>query len=121
MEVKIDTKEILHVITVEESKLAANMTEEIRNSLMVFLTLPTKNVVLNFENVDEIEHNAAVTLLNIQQAFYDASKSMVFCNMKNDVERFFEELGLVKDLNVTPTVTEACAIVQMEEIEREFL
>jgi anti-anti-sigma regulatory factor len=121
MEVKIDTKEILHVITIEERKLAAIMTEEVKKSLLFYIDQPIKNVVINFSNVDEIEQPVAITLLNIQQAFYDASSSMVFCNIKPGVEKFFEEQGILEDLNVTPTVSEACDIVQMEEIEREFL
>ena len=121
MEVKIDTKEILHVITIEEKKLAANMTEEIKNPLLFYLDQPIKNIVVDFAKVDEIEQPAAITLLNIQQAFYDAGSSMVFCNLKPDVEKFFENQEILKDLNVTPTVSEACDIVQMEEIEREFL
>jgi anti-anti-sigma regulatory factor len=121
MEVKINTKEILHVITIEQGKLAANMTEELKQSLLFYLDQPIKNVVVSFSNVDEIEQPVAITLLNIQQAFYDAGHSMVYCDMKQEVEKFFEEQGILKDLNVTPTVSEACDIVQMEEIEREFL
>ncbi len=121
MEVKIDTKQILHVITIVENKLSANMTEEIKKSFLSFLEKPVKNVVVNFENITEIEETVATTLSNIQQAFYDASQSMVFCNFQPQVENFFEENEILEDLNVTPTVSEACDIVQMEEIEREFL
>jgi anti-anti-sigma regulatory factor len=121
MEVKIDTKEKMHVITIVERKLAANMAADIKNQLLFYLQQPVKNVVLNFENVEEIEQDAAVTLLNIQQAFYDASSSMVFCNFRPDVEDFLEQQELLEDMNVTPTISEAGDIVQMEEIEREFL
>jgi anti-anti-sigma regulatory factor len=121
MEVKIDTKEILHVITIEERNLAANMTEEVKKSLLFYLDQPVKNIVVSFRNVDEIEQSAAITLLNIQQAFYDAGNSMVFCELKPEVEGFFEEQEILENMNVTPTISEASDIVQMEEIEREFL
>ncbi len=120
MKVKIDTKEKMHVITIEESILAANMTEDIQKTLLIYLENQVKNVVLNFEQVNEIDETAANTLLNIQQSFYDNSNSMVFCNLQKEVERFLEEKELLEIMNVTPTESEAWDIVQMEEIEREL-
>jgi len=121
MEVKIDTKEKMHVITIVARKLAANMAADIKNELLFYLGQPIKNVVLSFENVDGIEQTAAFTLLNIQQAFYDAGSSMVFCNFHADVEKYLEQQEFLEEMNVTPTISEAGDIVQMEEIEREFL
>jgi len=121
MKVKIDTKEKMHVITIVEKKLYANMTEDIRDTFLSCLEKPVKNVVINFEEVEEIDETAAITLLNIQQAFYDNSNSMVFCKLQPEVEKILEEKELLEEMNVTPTVSEACDIVQMEEIEREFL
>ena len=51
MKVKIDTKEKMHVITVEEGKLTANMTEDLQNTLLPYLEKPVKNVVLNFDDM----------------------------------------------------------------------
>jgi hypothetical protein len=41
--------------------------------------------------------------------------------MQKPVEEVFEQMELLDILNVTPTESEAWDIVQMEEIEREFL
>ncbi len=49
MKVKIDTKEKMHVITVEEEKLSANMTEEIKETFLKYLDEPTSNVIVNFK------------------------------------------------------------------------
>jgi hypothetical protein len=46
---------------------------------------------------------------------------MVFCNLADDVSDFLDENDLLEILNITPTESEAWDIVQMEEIEREFL
>ncbi len=120
MKVKIDTKEKMHVITIEESKLTANMTENLQKSLLPYLKNPIKNVVVNFENINEIDRPAANTLIEIQQNFYDAKNSMVFCKLRPQVEKFLEENDFLEMMNVTPTESEAWDIVQMEEIEREF-
>ena len=41
--------------------------------------------------------------------------------MQKSVEKFLEQNNLLEMLNVTPTQSEAWDIVQMEELEREFL
>ena len=121
MKVKIDTKEKMHVITVEEAKLAANMTEEIKETFLKFLEEPVANMVVNFEKVSEIEEEPAKAFALIQQRFYEENHSMVFCNLQPQVSDFFDQNGLLEILNVTPTESEAWDIVQMEEIEREYL
>ncbi len=120
MKVKIDTKEKMHVIKVEEEKLSANMTEDIQKMFLSYLNDGIKNVIINFEPVNEIDEKAAATFLSVQQAFYDKGHSMVFCNFKPRVEKFLDAKELLEIMNVTPTVSEACDIVQMEEMEREL-
>ena len=41
--------------------------------------------------------------------------------MKKPVEDFLDSVNLLEMMNTTPTESEAMDIVQMEEIEREFL
>ena len=121
MKVKIDTKEKFHVITPKDPVLSANMTEELNQMLLPYLEKEIKNVVLKLGMVKEIDKSVAETILNLQQTFYDKNTSFVICEMKKPVETFFEQLELLEALNVTPTESEAWDIVQMEEIEREFL
>lgn len=121
MKFKIDTKEKMHVITIEEPELAANMTGELRKTLLPFRTASVKNLVVSLEKVIKVDESSAESLINIQQAFYDANNSLVFCNLQPRVEKFLEEKELLELMNVTPTESEAWDIVQMEEIEREFL
>ena len=120
MKVKIDTKEKFHVITIDESDLPANMTEELNETLLAFLNQPIKNIIINFCNVEKIDASVANALVTIQQTSYDANSSMVICNIQPKVEKYLDETELLELMNVTPTESEAWDIVQMEEIEREF-
>ena len=120
MKVKIDTKEKMHVIKVEATKLAANMTEDFEKLLLPDLDTEVRNLVINFENVEEIDKRIADFLVDIQQKFYDAKNSMVFCNFQTQVEDFLEKEESLEIMNVTPTESEAWDIVQMEEIERDL-
>ena len=121
MKVKIDTKEKFHVIAPEEPVLSANMTEDLKKKLLSYTSGENKNVVLKLGTVKEMDKTAAEMILDVQQTFYDNNASFVICEMQKPVEEIFEQLDLLKELNFTPTESEAWDIVQMEEIEREFL
>ncbi len=121
MKVKIDTKEKMHVITIDEEKLSANMTEEIEKTFLKYLEDPVPNVIVDFKKVSETELLPAKSLALIQQKFYEENHSMVFCNLNANVSDFLDKNDLLEILNITPTESEAWDIVQMEEIEREYL
>jgi anti-anti-sigma factor len=121
MQVKIDTREKFHVITIKEPQLAANMTAELENSLLPLLKREVKNVVLNLEDIKNMDDAAADWLVKTQQNFYEQNASFVVCCLQPAVEDWLDKKELLEVMNVTPTESEAWDIVQMEEIEREFL
>ncbi len=121
MNVKIDTKEKFHVISPLEPNLAANMTGELRQSLLKLLQKDVKNVIFNCTDIQNMDVAAAETLVRIQQQFYEQNSSFVVCGLQPAVEKSLDESGLLELMNTTPTESEAYDIVQMEEIERELL
>ena len=121
MKVKIDTKEKMHVITLEEYKLTENMTGEVEKSFLKYLQESIQNLVVRMKNVKEIELSPANALVSVQQAFYETNHSLVFCELQPAVSDFLDKNELLEIMNVTPTESEAWDIVQMEEIERELM
>jgi anti-anti-sigma factor len=121
MQVKIDTKEKFHAITILEGLLAANMTAALDDILLPILQNDVKNVVLILKDIQNIEDAAAGRLVRIQEAFYDSGVSFVICELRPQVEKKLENTGLLELLNVVPTASEAGDIVQLEEVERELL
>ena len=121
MQVKIDTREKFHAITILEPVLAANMTEDLEKTLTPFLNGDVKNIVLILKDIQIVEEAAAEGLVKIQQAFYDNGSSFVICELTPAVEKSLEDNSLLEMMNVTPTESEAWDIVQMEEVERELL
>ena len=121
MNVKIDTKEKFHVITLPGPQITATMTAELSDSLLPYLQNDVKNVILNMKEVSEIEILAAETLVKVQQRFYEKNASFLICEMQAPVEKSLETAGLLEMMNCTPTESEAWDIVQMEEIERELM
>jgi len=121
IEVKTDTKEKFHVISVAATNLSANMTEELCTGLNNYLQQDIKNIVLKLTNVKEMDEEGAESLVKIQQKFYESGASFVICELTPALEEFLDGKNLLELMNVTPTESEASDIVQMEEIERELL
>jgi anti-anti-sigma regulatory factor len=121
MKVKIDTKEKMHVITVEEEELTANMTEQLMKQVHSYLDSPIQNVILIFSKVKKISLECLNLLLSMQQSFYKVGHSMVFCEFQTNIEELLRQHQLIDKMNITPTESEAWDMVQMEEIERELL
>jgi anti-anti-sigma regulatory factor len=121
MNVKTDTKEKFHAITITDTSLSASMTEEIGTCLLSHLQNEVTNVVLILKNVTNVEREAAEKLVQVQQQFYENSASFVICELQKQVEDFLDKEELLELMNATPTESEAWDIVQMEEIERELM
>ena len=121
MNVKIDTKERFTVITPEEAHLSVNMTEELNQLLLGYLQKDIPHVILKMETVQTVDELMAENIASVQQQFYENNCSFVICNLKKEVVQLLEEKELLELMNVTPSESEAWDILQMEEIEREFL
>ncbi|HEY5773513.1 MAG TPA: STAS domain-containing protein [Chitinophagaceae bacterium] len=121
MNFKIDTKDKFHVITVAGPTLSAVMAEQLSKDLASILNTSNKNIILSLKEVQETDVQAGELLVQLQQKFYDQNASFVICEIGKDVEELLDGKNLLELINSTPTESEAWDIVQMEEIEREFL
>ena len=121
MIVKIDTKEKFTVITPEETRLSANMTEELSNLLLSYLQKDIPHIVFNMHIVETADEPVCETLSAIQQQFYEQDHSFVISNMPAAIEKILRDKDLLDTMNITPSESEAWDIVQMEEVERELL
>ena len=121
MDFKIDTKEKMHVISIEENILTANMTEALEKLLVPYLDHSIKNIVINLKEIKQFDDEIACKLAEIQNTFYTAGHSMVICELDKEIQKELDEKDLLDQLNIVPTESEAWDMVQMEEIEREYL
>ena len=121
MEVKIDTKEKFHVITLLQPELSATMTGELSDLLLPLLHSDIKNIVLNLKELKSIDNISAENLVKVQQKFYENNASFVICEIQTPIEEFLDKSQLLEMMNMTPTESEAWDVIQMEEIERELL
>jgi anti-anti-sigma factor len=120
MNVKISTNGKFHAITIQETELAANMTEDLRNCLIPFLQNGVKNIILIFKDIQKIDSAAARELLQIGNRFHGSGASFVLCELQPSVKRIFDLDEQFEGLPITPTFSEAADLVYLEEIEREM-
>src|SRR6516164_5712144 len=106
MNVKIDTREKFHVITILEKGFAANMTAELDNCLLPLLQNGVKNVILNLKDIQNIDNAAAERLTELQQTFYDNNASFVICCLSDDLEETLDEYGFLELMNCNPIESE---------------
>ena len=120
MKFKIDTKEVFHVITIEEKDLSANMAAILMPVIDDKQQEDLKNLVLNFKEVQTIDPTFKDLLETIRDTQYGQQKSFVVCEMSAKVKEQLKIENGFERFHVTPTESEAWDIVQMEEIEREL-
>jgi anti-anti-sigma factor len=121
MQVKTNTKERFHVITVNHPSLSADMAAELSDLLLAYLQNDVKNIILNLKELQSLDEIAAEKIVKLQQNFYEKNASCVICEIQKPIEDFLDSVNLLEIMNTTPTESEAMDIVQLEEIEREFL
>ena len=121
MNVKIDTKEKFTVIVPKESDISANMTDQLAETLLPYLSKEIPHIVLNMKDVNSISDEAAEMIAHLQHQFYEQNVSFIVCELQNKVESSFEGMELLDTMNITPTESEAWDILQMEEVEREIM
>lgn len=120
LKVKIDTKEIFHVICIEETVLTANMAEKLDELVAKLQTDDEKSLVIDLKNVEQIDISVPENFIDLHNKTYGKSKSLVFCHVHAAVKQVIDANTEPESLNITPTESEAWDIVQMEEIEREL-
>lgn len=120
LNVKIDTKEIFHVITPLNTSISANMSEELNKTIIKTQESENKSIVLNLGHVSEVEAPLLKSLTQLEMHFKGIQKSFVICNIREELKQNPSFSQQLTELNLAPTESEAWDIVQMEEIEREL-
>jgi anti-anti-sigma factor len=120
MQVKTNTKERFHVITVADPALTADMAAELSDLLLAYLQNDVKNVILNLKELQSLDEIAAERLVKLQQNFYEKNSSFVICEIRKPVEDFLDNVNLLEVMN-DANRKRSYGHCAMEEIEREFL
>ena len=117
MHFKIDTKEKFTVIRVANIQFGDKLALEVYTFCENLLSGPVKNVILDFGEIESIVTGAVPILKELQNKFVESGASFVVCCCPKAMSSILQS----SELNLVPTESEAWDMVQMEEMEREFL
>ena len=121
MNFKLSTKEKFHEIDINETALSANLTAGFYETVASFLEKEPFNIILLFSNVNQVDEAIAHHLKELHQLFYTNGQSFVLTEINKQVLDTLISANIADELNITPTLSEAWDMVQMEEVERELL
>ncbi|MDA3616462.1 STAS domain-containing protein [Polluticaenibacter yanchengensis] len=121
MNFKLSTKEKFHEIDINEDNLTANLAGDFYETIASFLEKEPFNTILLFTNVNQIDEATAHHLKELHELFYTNEQSFVLTEISKNVLDTLISANIADELNITPTLSEAWDMVQMEEVERELL
>lgn len=121
MSFKIDTKEKFTVITPECTEFSKQHTAELTGLLTNKLQDPIPHCILNVQHVQTADPSFFQMMIEMHERFYQENHSLVLCNTSAELLDTATDPDAIEMLNITPTESEAWDIVQMEEMEREFM
>ena len=96
MNVKIDTKEIFHVISIMDSELTANMAATLLALIAKKQEEESKSIILNLETVKQMDKDFASELNNLKENLYTKNKSFVICNLSENIKQNLSNWGNFK-------------------------
>ena len=99
MDVKIDTKEKFSVITAKEPEITANMTAQLNEMLLSYLSKDIPHVILNLKHVNKIDNTAAGMIAGLHQQFYEHSASFIVCELQKDIEKMLDDAGFLETIS----------------------
>ncbi|RPE12477.1 hypothetical protein EGT74_02685 [Chitinophaga lutea] len=119
MQFKIDTKEKIVVLRLEEPALDAKMSEELLREADGLPELAEKNLILDLGSVQSVAPEGLKAIFTVYSRQYDRGLSAAVAHLNSDLTA---ELAAQypEMLNVVPTLSEAIDMVMMEDLEREL-
>jgi hypothetical protein len=119
MQFKIDTKEKIVLIRLEEKTLDAKMSDTFVSTLSALEGLEEKNLILDLHSLESADDAGLKAIFTVYTRQYDRCLSAAVARLNNTLT---QELTAAYPgmLNVVPTESEAVDMVMMEDLEREL-
>lgn len=76
--------------------------------------------IIDFTDCKTIDGNAIPVLVNMHEESYSANHSLIFTCMNPTIMTSLKKTETDLLINITPTMTEAIEIINMEQIERDL-
>ncbi len=119
MQFKIDTKEKIVVLRLEEPALDAKMSAAFLREAGSVPGLEDKNLILDLGSLQSAAPEALEAIFTVYHRQYERGLSAAVAHLNSDLTVQLSE-RYPDMLNIVPTMSEAIDMVMMEDLEREL-
>lgn len=119
MQFKIDTKEKILIIRLEEPALDAKMSEQLLQEAAALPGLEEKNLILDLGSLQSSSPEGLKAIFTVYTRQYERNLSAAVAHLNTSLTAELSE-RYPEMLNIVPTLSEAIDMVMMEDLEREL-
>jgi hypothetical protein len=119
MLVKIDTNDKYCLYRLEATSFTANLADELTSNLLKTLTEKPTNLLLDMGSVTAITKNEILTLIKVQNQYYDKDYSLIYFGFTDEVDDKIDQWGLIETLVPAYDLEDAKDLLTADIAERE--
>ena len=119
MQFKIDTKEKIVLLRLEEETLDAKLSDAFVNAAAAIEGLDEKNLILDLHSLRSADDEGLKAIFTVYSRQYERGLSAAVARLDSSITRKLSA-AYPEMLNIVPTESEAIDMVMMEDLEREL-
>jgi anti-anti-sigma factor len=120
MKFTVDKKERYCTFKLDEQKLNALISANLKSELVILNQEGYRNIICDLSEVSFMDSSGLSAILIGHRICKDANGTFVLCCCQDAVLKLFKISQLDGLLNIVPTESEATDFILMEEVQREI-
>jgi len=120
MKYSVDKQEKYTVLKLDESKLDATLSPELKSTFVAMNTEGTRNFIVDLSEVKYVDSSGLSAILIANRLCNDQNGTLVLVGVTEHVLKLISISQLEKVLNMLSTEEEAIDLVLMNEVEQDL-
>ncbi len=120
MKLSIDKQEKYAIVSLQEGKLDATVSSELKTILQGLQSEGVKNIIIDLKEVKYIDSSGLSALIVGNHLCKDAEGTMILCQISEHAMKIIKISQLNSVFDILPTVAEATDAIFMSELEKDF-
>ncbi|NJL14798.1 MAG: STAS domain-containing protein [Microscillaceae bacterium] len=120
MKYSVDKQEKYTVLTLDEPKLDATLSPELKSTFVSMNAEGTRNFIVDLNAVKYVDSSGLSAILIANRLCHDQNGTLVLTGVTEHVLKLIKISQLEKVLNILPSVEESVDLVLLNEVERDL-
>lgn len=120
MKYLVDKKDKYTLIRLDEDKLDATISPELKTTFVTYNAEGTKSFLVDLNNIKYVDSSGLSSLLIANRLCKEASGTFVMTGVSEHVMKLIKISQLDKVLNILPTLEEAIDLIFLNELENDL-